>query len=75
MHRRPDGPNRVSDEVLCWRFQHCVLRNMREAAKPTWEYDFPSGSDMTEAILNGHGPAHWMEAELAAHLGPCVGVE
>lgn len=66
--RNPADPNRVSDNVLRWHFRQSILRNMRGAGEPSWEHDFPPGSDMLREILEGPFPIERFEMELSARL-------
>ncbi|KAK9335036.1 hypothetical protein LIPSTDRAFT_74472 [Lipomyces starkeyi NRRL Y-11557] len=67
--RDPSDNRRVSDELLRWHFRQAVLANMREAGEPSFETDFPPGTDMMGEILNGPAAAKRMEAELFSRLG------
>ncbi|KAJ9213907.1 hypothetical protein DTO166G4_4518 [Paecilomyces variotii] len=64
----PADPNRVSDNLLRWHFRQSILRNMRGAGEPSWEHDFPPGSDMLREILEGPFPIERFEMELSARL-------
>lgn len=66
--RNPADPNRVSDNLLRWHFRQSVLGNMRGAAEPSFEHDFPSGSDMLKEILEGPFPVERFEMELSSRL-------
>ncbi|ODQ70274.1 hypothetical protein LIPSTDRAFT_75310 [Lipomyces starkeyi NRRL Y-11557] len=46
-----------------------VLANMRGAGEPSFETDFPPGTDMMGEILSGPASAKRMEAELFSRLG------
>lgn len=48
-----DYPHRSADELLRWHFCQAVLFNMKAAAEPICEHDFPPGSDMLEDIRTG----------------------
>ena len=43
--RQQDSPF-VLDPLLRWHFEQAVLFNMRGAAEPTFEFDFPPGTDI-----------------------------
>ncbi|KAK9241663.1 HNH endonuclease-domain-containing protein [Lipomyces tetrasporus] len=58
----------VRDELLRWHFRQTVLANMRGAGEPSFEMDFPPGSDMMGEILSGQEAAKRMEAELFSRL-------
>ncbi|KAK9246636.1 HNH endonuclease-domain-containing protein [Lipomyces tetrasporus] len=58
----------VRDELLRWHFRQAVLANMRGAGEPSFEMDFPPGSDMMGEILSGPKAAKRMEAELFSRL-------
>ncbi|KAK9312805.1 HNH endonuclease-domain-containing protein [Lipomyces starkeyi] len=57
------------DELLRWHFRQAVLANMRGAGEPSFETDFPPGTDMIGEILSGPAAAKRMEAELSSRLG------
>ncbi|KAK9319198.1 hypothetical protein V1517DRAFT_60477 [Lipomyces orientalis] len=67
--RDPSDNRRVSDELLRWHFRQAVLANMRGAGEPSFETDFPPGTDMMGEILSGPAAAKRMEAELFSRLG------
>ncbi|KAI5310562.1 hypothetical protein KEM55_005318 [Ascosphaera atra] len=52
--RKNNDPNRVSDAILRWHFRQAVLANMRGVGEPTFETDFPPGSDKMSSLR--HGP-------------------
>ncbi|KAE8130998.1 HNH endonuclease-domain-containing protein [Aspergillus pseudotamarii] len=58
----------VVDALLHWHYEQAVLCNMRGAGEPTFEFDFPPGTDMMGEIRNGPQPAERMEAELFGRL-------
>lgn len=66
--RKPEDPNRVSDELLRWHFRQSVLANMRGDGEVVWEHDFPAGTDMVAEILEGPLAAERMELELFSRL-------
>ncbi|KAK9242360.1 HNH endonuclease-domain-containing protein [Lipomyces tetrasporus] len=66
--RDHNNANGVRDELLRWHFRQAVLANMRGAGEPSFEMDFPSGSDMMGEILSGPKAAERMEAELFSRL-------
>ncbi|KAK9310850.1 HNH endonuclease-domain-containing protein [Lipomyces starkeyi] len=57
------------DELLRWHFRQAVLANMRGAGEPSFETEFPPGTDMMGEILSGSTAAKRMEAELFSRLG------
>jgi hypothetical protein len=59
-----DNPQRPVDQLLRWHFRQAVLVNMKGAGEPTFEHDFPPGSDMIGSILKGPKAAERMEFEL-----------
>jgi hypothetical protein len=61
----PANPNRVSDHLLRWHFRQSVLKNMRKAREPSFEHDFPPGTDMIKEILERPFPAERLEMELS----------
>ncbi|KAK9317847.1 HNH endonuclease-domain-containing protein [Lipomyces starkeyi] len=67
--RDPSDNRRVRDELLRWHFRQAVLANMRGAGEPSFETDFPPGTDMMGEILSGPTAAKRMEAELFSRLG------
>ncbi|KAK9245978.1 hypothetical protein V1506DRAFT_575870 [Lipomyces tetrasporus] len=66
--RDPSDNRRASDELLRWHFRQAALANMRGAREPTFETDFPPGTDIMGEILNGPMAAKRMEAELLSRL-------
>ncbi|KAM5434655.1 hypothetical protein MferCBS31731_006600 [Microsporum ferrugineum] len=66
--RHPEDPHRVIDALLTWHFKQAVLYNMRGAGEPSFEFDFPPGTDMVGLIREGPLPAERMEAELFGRL-------
>ncbi|KAJ8096493.1 hypothetical protein POJ06DRAFT_284073 [Lipomyces tetrasporus] len=66
--RDPTDERGVRDELLRWHFRQAVLANMRGAGEPSFESDFPPGSDMMGEILRGPNAARRMEAELFSRL-------
>jgi hypothetical protein len=70
----PANPNRVSDH-LRWHFRQSVLKNMRKAREPSFEHDFPPGTDMIKEILEGPFPAERLEMELSYRLRGWKGAE
>ncbi|KAK9328774.1 HNH endonuclease-domain-containing protein, partial [Lipomyces starkeyi] len=67
--RDPSDNRRVRDELLRWHFRQGVLANMRGAGEPSFETDFPPGTDIMGEILSGPTAAKRMEAELLSRLG------
>ncbi|KAK9357195.1 hypothetical protein V1504DRAFT_399056, partial [Lipomyces starkeyi] len=67
--RDPNNDLSARDELLRWHFRQAVLANMREAGEPSFETDFPPGTDMMGEILSGPAAAKRMEAELSSRLG------
>ena len=61
----PSGP---SEPLLRWHFRQAVLANMRGVGEPTFEIDFPPGTDMLGEILGGPKAAERMEFELFSRL-------
>ncbi|KAK9326103.1 HNH endonuclease-domain-containing protein, partial [Lipomyces orientalis] len=66
--RESNGEEGARDELLRWHFRQAVLANMRGAGEPSFEMDFPPGSDMMGDILSGPQAAKRMEAELFSRL-------
>lgn len=66
--RNPTDPSRASDHLLRWHFRQTVLSKMRGAGEPSWEHDFPPGSDMLKEILEGPLPIERFELELSSRL-------
>ncbi|KAK9321853.1 HNH endonuclease-domain-containing protein [Lipomyces orientalis] len=66
--RDPNDGGAVREELLRWHFRQAVLANMRGAGEPSFEMDFPPGTDMMGEILGGPGAAKRMEAELFSRL-------
>lgn len=68
----PDNPHRISDPIMRWHFRQCVLANTRGTGEPSFENDFPPGTDMMKEIREGPYPQEGLELELAARLGVSV---
>ncbi|KAI5296190.1 hypothetical protein KEM52_005260 [Ascosphaera acerosa] len=51
--RKDNDPHRVSPEILRWHFRQSVLANMRGVGEPTFEQDFPPGTDRLSAMKKG----------------------
>lgn len=66
--RNPADPNRVSDDLLRWHFKQSVLKHMKGAGEPSFEHDFPPGTDMLKEILEGPFPVERLEMELSSRL-------
>ncbi|KAK9357431.1 HNH endonuclease-domain-containing protein [Lipomyces starkeyi] len=66
--RSSSGEDGARDELLRWHFRQAVLANMRGAGEPSFEMDFPPGSDMVGEILSGPEAGKRMEAELFSRL-------
>ncbi|OGM49238.1 hypothetical protein ABOM_004136 [Aspergillus bombycis] len=66
--RDPNNATHVIDALLLWHYEQAVLCNMRGAGEPSFEYDFPPGTDMMAEIRDGPQPAQRMEAELFGRL-------
>ncbi|KAG0633420.1 hypothetical protein HOY80DRAFT_991710 [Tuber brumale] len=59
-----DNPLRPVDALLRRHFRQTVLTNMKGAGAPSFETDFPAGSDMMSEIQRGPKAAERMEFEL-----------
>ncbi|EFR03627.1 hypothetical protein MGYG_06621 [Nannizzia gypsea CBS 118893] len=59
---------KVSDALLRWHFEQAVLGNVRGAAEPAFEFDFPPGTDIMGEIREGPLAAERMETELFGRL-------
>ncbi|KAJ5541442.1 hypothetical protein N7494_006518 [Penicillium frequentans] len=68
--RDPNNPDHIADELLRWHFRQSVLANMKGAGEPTFEADFPPGTDMMKQIMEGPIPAERLEVEFASRLKP-----
>ncbi|KAK9353106.1 hypothetical protein V1523DRAFT_450331 [Lipomyces doorenjongii] len=66
--RNPSDNRGVRDELLRWHFRQAVFANMRGAGEPSFETDFPPGTDMMGEIRNGPEAGKRMEAELFSRL-------
>ncbi|KAK9375636.1 uncharacterized protein V1513DRAFT_377532 [Lipomyces chichibuensis] len=66
--RDPSDDRSARNELLRWHFRQAVLANMRGAGEPSFETDFPPGTDMMGEILSGPDAAKRMEAELFSRL-------
>ncbi|KAG0129721.1 hypothetical protein HOY82DRAFT_610319 [Tuber indicum] len=61
-------PHCVSDQLLRWHFCQSVLANVRGTGEPTFEHDFPLGTDMLSEIQAGPYARERFELEIAARL-------
>ncbi|KAG0640712.1 hypothetical protein HOY80DRAFT_1015312 [Tuber brumale] len=59
-----DNPLRPVDELLRWHFRQAVLVNMKGEGEPSFETDFPPGSDIIGEIMSGPKCGERMEFEL-----------
>jgi len=59
-----DNPLRPPDDLLRWHFRQAVLVNMKGAGEPSFETDFPAGSDVMGEIMRGPKAGERMEFEL-----------
>ena len=59
-----DNPLRPPDDLLRWHFRQAVLVNMKGVGEPTFEHDFPAGSDVMGEIMRGPKAGERMEFEL-----------
>ncbi|KAG0636523.1 hypothetical protein HOY80DRAFT_977166 [Tuber brumale] len=66
--RNPADPHHVSDQLLRWHFRQSVLANVRGAGEPTFEHDFPLGTDMVGEILAVPYARERFELEIATRL-------
>ncbi|KAK9364768.1 HNH endonuclease-domain-containing protein [Lipomyces kononenkoae] len=66
--REGNGEEGARDQLLRWHFRQAVLANMKGGGEPSFEMDFPPGTDMVGEILNGPKAAERMEAELFLRL-------
>lgn len=66
--RQTNNPQGVIPALLRWHFEQAVLCNMRGNGEPSFEFDFPPGTDMMGEILNAPQAAQRMEAELFTRL-------
>ncbi|KAG0638810.1 hypothetical protein HOY80DRAFT_1137223 [Tuber brumale] len=74
-----NNPLRPPDDLLRWHFRQAVLVNMKGAGEPSFETDFPAGSDMMGEIMRGPKAGERMEFELfsrfnAIEITPGAGV-
>ncbi|KAI9761805.1 MAG: hypothetical protein M1840_001685 [Geoglossum simile] len=63
-----ENPHRPVDQLLRWHFRQAILANMRGAGEPTFECDFPPGSDNMGEIMSAPKAAERMEFELFSRL-------
>ncbi len=61
-------PHRAVDQLLRWHFRQAVLANMKGAGVPSFEHDFPPGSDILHDIRHGPMASERMEFELFSRL-------
>ncbi|KAK9241770.1 HNH endonuclease-domain-containing protein [Lipomyces tetrasporus] len=66
--RDPSDDRSARNELLRWHFRQVVLANMRGAGEPSFETDFPPGTDMMGEILSGPDAEKRIEAELFSRL-------
>ncbi|EZF35531.1 hypothetical protein H109_01523 [Trichophyton interdigitale MR816] len=66
--RNPNDSSRVSDELLRWHFRQAVLANMKGSGDPTFEHDFPPGTDIMADIREGPSSQKRFEIELTSRL-------
>ncbi|KAG0634225.1 hypothetical protein HOY80DRAFT_895269, partial [Tuber brumale] len=66
--RDPDDPYGVSGQLLGWHFRQSVLANMSGLGEPTFEHDFPPGTDEVGEILAGPCGRERFESEIAVRL-------
>ena len=59
---------RPVDQLLRWHFRQAVFANMRGEGEPSFECDFPPGSDIVGDIIGGPKAAERMEFELFGRL-------
>ncbi|KAE8363444.1 hypothetical protein BDV27DRAFT_146091 [Aspergillus caelatus] len=64
--RQPGNQLSVVDGLLQWHYEQAVLCNMRGDGGPSFEFDFPAGTDMMGGIRKDPAPGERMEAELFA---------
>lgn len=62
------GSEGVIDVSYRWHFKQAVLCNMRGAGEPSFEFDFPPGSDMMGTVQQGPHAEERMEAALFGRL-------
>ena len=63
-----NNPLRPPDQLLRWHFRQAILTNMKGAGEPTFEHDFPPGSDIMGHIRDGPKAAERMEYEIFGRL-------
>ncbi|KAJ5701921.1 hypothetical protein N7488_009469 [Penicillium malachiteum] len=66
--RNTTNSENVVDELLYWHYRQCVLANMRGFGEPTFEWDFPPGTDMMKEIREGPAPIERLEIEISSRL-------
>ena len=59
-----DNPLRPPDDLLRWHFRQAVLVNVMGAGEPSFEIDFPPGSNVMGEIMRGPRAGERMEFEL-----------
>jgi len=67
-----DNPLRPPDDLLRWHFRQAVLVNIKGVGEPTFEDDFPPGSDVVGEIMRGPKAGERMEFELFSRLNAMV---
>ena len=63
-----NSPERPPDQLFRWHFRQAVLANMKGAGEPTYEHEFPPGSDIMGDIINGSKAVERMEFEISSRL-------
>jgi hypothetical protein len=59
---------RPSKQPLRWNFRQAIFVNMKGTGEPSFELDFPPGSDMIGSIPKGPKAAERIEFELFSRL-------
>jgi len=63
-----NNPDCVSDDLLWWHFQQCVLINMWGIEEPVFETDFPDGTDMMATLCTEPYDKERFEMKLETRL-------
>lgn len=66
--RDRSSPNHVPDKLLRLHFHKSILENMHRAVEPTFEADFPPGSDQIKTMSHESYGKESLELELALRL-------
>ncbi|KAG0643361.1 hypothetical protein HOY80DRAFT_946492 [Tuber brumale] len=67
-----DNPLQLPDDLLRWHLRQAALVNIKGVGEPTFEDDFPAGSDVMGEIMRGPKAGERMEFELFSRFNAMV---